>query len=141
MVDFSDDNRRLALSLSHRHTLFQDERHRLAMIESAYASKNSEQGGSYFNPESDLAVGVAFEYQGLLNRYYENQLSHRVVAGVGSYQQQSFGSDVTWDIEYEQTWQRNQAFSLNYGARLGRRVYDGESELLRSLFAGVNWRF
>ena len=140
-VDFSDDNRRLALALSHRHTLFQNQHHRLGLIESAYASKNNELGGSYFNPESDLALNIAMEYDGLLNRYYKKQLSHRVLAGLGSYQQESFGSDFTWDLEYEQTWQHSQAFSINYGARLGRRVYDGDSELLRSLFAGVNWRF
>lgn len=140
-VDFSDDNRRLALSLNHNHVLLQNERHRLSLTESAYASKNSEQDTAYFNPERDFALGLAVEYEGLLNRYYDNQLSHRVLAGLGNYQQKSFGNDYTWDLEYEQRWQRSKAFSVNYGANLGRRVYDGESELLRSIFAGVNWRF
>lgn len=141
VVDFSDDNRRLALSLSHTHTLMQNERHRLSLTESAYTSKNSEQGAAYYNPERDFSLGFSLEYEGLIKRYYDNLLSHRVVAGLGNYNQESFGSDFTWDLEYEQRWQRDKAFSINYGARIGQRVYDGESELLKSIFAGMNWRF
>lgn len=141
-AQFSDDNERRSLYLSHYHRLYEDEHHTVALREEAYWSDNS--AGSnvpYFNPEEDFSLGVVFLYDGVLKRRYEKKFSHSLNIGVGLYDQKGFGDSFIWDIEYTHTWTHSRFLEWSYGLLHRDRNYDGNSEYFNALFGRVNWRF
>ncbi len=141
-ADFSDGNRRNALSAQYEQRLFSSAHHRLSGILQGYYSDNSAGDEvAYFNPENEKALGAALRYDGILWRRYERNWSHYLRLGAGSYTQQDFGSGGIWDAEYGQRWQFSHTLDINYGLLYRSRIYDGDREGYRAVFGGVNWRF
>lgn len=141
-AEFSDDNERQSLYLSHYHRLYEDEHHTLALREEAYWSDNS--AGSnvpYFNPDEDYSLSAVLLYDGVLKRRYEKKFSHSLAIGVGLYDQDGFGDSFIWDIEYSHTWTHSKYLEWSYGLLHRDRTYDGEGEYFNALFGRVNWRF
>ncbi len=141
-TDFSDGNQRDAIAARYRQALFDSAHHQLAAIVQAYRGFNSADSNvPYFNPAGETSVGAALEYSGILARRYEQSWSHRLVLGVGQYEQQHYGRGGIWDAEYEQRWNLSPELYLNLGALYRSRIYDGGREGYSALFGGVNWRF
>lgn len=140
LMSFSDGNLRNALGFSHYHTVFQNEHHHFSLTESVGFSSNTKLDGPYFSPSVDGLVGVSAEYKGILDRHYDRYFQHRLRTGIGSYYQETVGTGLAMNVEYEHRWNRSKAFSWYYGASLARRPYDGNVEDNTGLFAGVNWK-
>ncbi|MFK7978077.1 MAG: poly-beta-1,6 N-acetyl-D-glucosamine export porin PgaA [Halioglobus sp.] len=139
---FSDDNERRSLYLSHYHRVYEDEHHTVALMEQAYWSDNS--GGSnvpYFNPEEDRSLSATLLYDGVLWRRLEKKFSHSLAIGVGVYDQDGFSNSFIWDIEYSHTWTHSRFLEWTYGLLHRDRSYDGEGEYFNAIFGRVNWRF
>ncbi len=141
-VDFSDGNLRQSIYASHYHQLYSNRNHSFALIESIYHSRNSEDDDRlYFNPESDVSVGLTGEYLGLIRNTYSYAWNHRLSVGAGVYEQKNYSGHFIWDVDYQQSWQFGKAFSVNYGLLHKYRVYDGDGEGYTALYGGINWRF
>ena len=115
--------------------------HQWSILESIYASENSKTDVIYFSPERDLDVGLALEYEGIIERDYDFQFTHKLLIGVGVYNQKNYGSDPTAQLSYRHNWQKDKTLSWFYGVGLNYHPYDGNSELRQSVFGGFEWRF
>lgn len=141
-AEFSDDNRRDAISAQYEQRLFTGAHHQLSGIVQGYYSDNSAGDDvPYFNPGNEKSFGVVLKYDGILWRRYERNLSHYVRLGAANYMQQGFDSGAIWDVEYGQRWQLDQTLSFNYGLQYRSRIYDGSREGYSAVLGGVNWRF
>ena len=142
LMDFSDDNERLEVGAALTQRLFTYYTHRLdATIESYYSQNSKDDDRFYYNPKMGLEAGGKLKYTDLLWRKYDRSLEHAVSAGVGSYYQKYYGSDVVWHLGYEQFLKLNDRLDFNYGYTMSRRVYDGDSELAHNFFLNMRWRF
>jgi biofilm PGA synthesis protein PgaA len=138
----SGDNDRDAVAANVRHAVYHSAHHEIAIGANAYYANNS--AGSdvpYFNPDSEYSYGGTLEYAGILSRRFDSSWSHRVVFGLGEYVQQDYSATPIWDVEYQQRWRINDAFSINGGVLYRSRVYDGDREGYRAFYTGVNWAF
>lgn len=82
----------------------------------------------YFSPESAFALTGGIRNTWRQYRRYQRMLIHRLSADVGLYDQQGFGSNPTWTLDYELEWQLSDRLALRGGMQLNRRVYDGGEE-------------
>ena len=82
----------------------------------------------YFSPKSVYAVHAGVRNTWRQFRRYQQTLIHRLSADAGVYEQQGFGSDPTWTLDYELEWHLSAQVSLRGGLTLNRRVYDGGRE-------------
>lgn len=140
-VDFSDGNDRLMWNATGYQVFYSRPHHQWAVIESLYASTNSETDGMYFSPDNDAAAGLALEYQGIIERDYDFEFRHKLLLGAGVYNQENYGSDQTAELDYRHIWQKDKTLSWFYGVGFGYHPYDGDGEFRKSLFGGFEWRF
>lgn len=140
-VDFSDNNQRWMWSGNGDQVFYRSPHHQWSILESIYASENSKTDVIYFSPERDLDVGLALEYEGIIERDYDFQFTHKLLIGVGVYNQKNYGSDPTAQLSYRHNWQKDKTLSWFYGVGLNYHPYDGNSELRQSVFGGFEWRF
>lgn len=141
-TDFSDSNVRQTLSASYRYTLYRNAGRELSATAQLYDGRNSGTNDVfYFNPSQENAATATLEYGAPLWRGETLAWSHRIALGGGIYRQREFSSEPIWDVEYEQRWNINPVFDINYGVMHRSRVYDGDRESYNALFGGVNWRF
>lgn len=82
----------------------------------------------YFSPESAFALSGGVRNTWRQYRRYERLLIHRLSADVGLYDQQGYGSNPTWTLDYELQWQLSDRLALRGGAQLNSRYYDGGEE-------------
>jgi len=115
--------------------------HQWALIESVYSSTNTKNNTIYFNPDSDVDLGLAAEYQGIIRRRYDFEFRHTLLLGFGGYSQQGYGTKPTAQLQYRHSWKRDKALEWFYGVGLNYHPYDGDLELRETLFGGVTWRF
>ncbi len=140
-VDFSDGNQRWMLGAQGYQVVWSNPHHQWALLESVYTSTNSENNTIYFNPSSDLDIGIAAEYQGIIKRHYDFEFRHTLLMGIGTYTQQDFGTDPTAQILYRHNWKRDKTLEWFYGVGLNYHPYDGDEELRSTAFGGFTWRF
>ena len=88
-----------------------------------------------------MEVGAILDNEWLLWRRYERSFGHRLQVGAGEYWQQSFGSNTSWFISYEQQFKWDNRFEINYGVTRTQHAYDGTNELFTQLFAKLNLLF
>lgn len=140
-VDFSDGNQRWMLGAKGYQVVWSNPHHQLALIESVSSSTNAKNNTIYFNPSNDLDIGLAAEYQGIINRHYDFEFRHTLLVGVGGYSQQEYGTKPTAQLQYRHNWKRDKALEWFYGVGLNYHPYDGNQELRETLFGGFTWRF
>ena len=142
LMDFSDDNARLEVGAALTQRLFTYYTHRLdATLETYYSQNSKDDDRFYYNPKMSMEAGGKLKYTDLLWRKYDRSLEHAVSAGVGSYHQKYYGSDVVWHLGYEQSLSLSDRLDFHYGYTMNRRVYDGDSELAHNFFLNMRWRF
>ena len=140
-VDFSDNNQRWMWSGNSDQVFYRSPHHQWSVLESIYVSENSKTDVIYFSPERDLDLGIALEYEGIIERDYDFQFTHKLLIGIGTYSQKNYGSDPTAQLSYRHNWQKDKTLSWFYGVGLNYHPYDGNSELRQSVFGGFEWRF
>lgn len=107
----------------------------------AGGSRNDSVAASYFNPASDASVDGVLEVSYSLPLGYRKNFTQYVTLGSGSYWQEDFGSDVTWQIGYGHRWTLAPSFGLEYGFMRQRSVYDGDAEFENSISVSLEWSF
>ena len=141
-MDFSDDNRRLALYGSFNQRLWTSYSRFLTGRLNFYTSSNSENDNRpYYNPENDFEVGAGLTYGNLIWRDYDKSLSHSLELDGGDYQQKNYGSALVWTVGYNQFLDWTDRLSASYGVSYGRRVYDGDPEKVINGFLNLVWKF
>jgi biofilm PGA synthesis protein PgaA len=139
--DFDDGNDVLRLNADTRWRLFERIRYMLDGYADVSASKSSKDDAVYFNPERDFQLLVGVDNFWRQFRSYDKVLSHRFGANIGLYDQQRFGSDSIWTLDYDLNWDINQQFALRIGWERSRRVYDGGREYATFWLFGFNGWF
>jgi biofilm PGA synthesis protein PgaA len=139
--DFSDGNRRQALTLGWLERMVTTPRFRLDLRPSFYTSSNSLDGAPYFNPSRDRATSVAFHADHLVWREYERSFGQQLQVAAGNYWQSGYGSKATGSLLYQHTWRWQPLTEWRYGAQFARNAYDGVGENTLLLFLNLNHRF
>jgi biofilm PGA synthesis protein PgaA len=140
-MDFSDGNRRNALSLNGRLRVLAQPRVKIDLMPALYRSTNSLQGVPYFNPVSDRSMALSLRTEQLLWRRYERSFGHELTLTGGSYWQQDYGTGSIGSLRYQQAWRNDPRTSLNWGVEIRRAIYDGVPERSANVFLNLNHRF
>ena len=140
-MKMDDGNQRQSLSLTLDRRLITKPHYKLTTHLRMDTSRNSESNVNYFNPSRDMEVGAILDNEWLLWRRYERSFGHRLQVGAGEYWQQSFGSNTSWLISYEQQFKWDNRFEIDYGVTRTQHAYDGTNELSTQFFAKLNLVF
>ena len=125
---FTDGNSRQMVNASYSQRVINRPGFNLTLTPSLYASSNSSQDVSYFSPSSDFAANLSAKAEGILYRRYDQVFGHRLIAGVGMYQQNGYATGLINDVSYEQFYRPDSDYEFKYGAGMTRRIYDGVPE-------------
>ena len=140
-MKMDDGNERQSLSLTLDRRLITKPHYKLTTHLRMDTSRNSESNVNYFNPSRDMEVSAILDNVWLLWRRYDRSFGHRLQVGVGEYWQQSFGSNTTWLISYEQQFKWDNRFEIDYGVTRTQHAYDGTNEFFTQLFVRLNLLF
>jgi biofilm PGA synthesis protein PgaA len=134
---FDDSNNRHSLSLFGNHRLLNEPKWKVDATAFAYTSRNSLDGASYFNPKQDksLAVGALIHWYQL--QQTNRRIYHRLHPQVGTYNQDGFGGNSVWRLDYELELQLNRRWLVRLGAGRGRHAYDGGVEYSTTFLLGL----
>lgn len=137
MAKFDDANKRRSVSLYGNHRVLNEPRWKVDATAFAYASRNSLDEASYFNPQRDhsLAVGALIHWNQLHRP--DRRIYHRLHPQVGTYDQRGFGEESVWRLDYELELQLNRRWSVRLGAGRGRHAYDGGTEYSTTFLLGL----
>ncbi len=141
MMDFTDENRRDTLSLSHFQRLIYGPYYNLDAHVWAGAMQNTKGDKVYYNPEEDAYISV--EAKNIWNLYTLYAMNIKQILGleIGSHWEKEYGSNMTGALSLEQQWQMNENFGFDFGYLRKRSSYDGEIEYASELFLNLNGRF
>ncbi|GAB3538584.1 poly-beta-1,6 N-acetyl-D-glucosamine export porin PgaA [Noviherbaspirillum agri] len=137
---FSDDNRREATRIWWTERWISGPSFKLSTTAALSASRNSEAGTSYFNPERDREAAVTVVGEWLGWRRYENAFRQRVSLTAGHYSQKGFSGGAVGDLRYEHEWRMDPALYLLYGIGHALHPYDGEREHRNYAYLSLYWR-
>lgn len=140
-LDFSDGNIRKNARATIFQRLITRPHYKLDGTAGVYASTNTRDITSYFNPGKDLNLDITLVNEWLQFRHYERAFRHRLGLSLGSYYQESFGAKGIGSLFYEQQWNPNDTFEISYGISRARKAYDGNMENHTRLYLTLDWRF
>ncbi len=140
VADYDDGNDRRSAHVSVLERVINQTRHKLSVLGSLYASRNSETGTAYYNPERDVDVRVGLMHEWRMHRDYRSRHTLRSQIWYGNYQQRGFGSDGLWQVGVEYEHNLDEVFDLLLGVRFGRRPYDGVQEREEEVYMTVRAR-
>jgi len=140
MQSFDDGNTQTGIGLDSRWRLLSREAWRLDGTAALGSSRSSLDNALYFNPSGDRTAVLGADARWTAFKRYERVIYHRLRAQLGSYWQQSFGSDGTWALEYEFDMRLNSAWGLRLGLQRTRNVYDGNPEYGTFFLASLEGR-
>lgn len=138
---YSDGNDRMSIGGSAVQLLYARPHFDLTGRVDLYASRNSQPGGPYFAPESDVSAAVGLLAQHVAWRRYERVFTHALSVDIGVYDQKGFAADWVGVVRYGHRWRRDPKTEFSYGITFDRRVYDGVSEKGLSFIVGLTQRF
>jgi biofilm PGA synthesis protein PgaA len=138
-ANFSDGNRRRAADLGVTGRVLTRPRLQLDLGADLYASHNTLDGTTYFNPRRDGAATVTAHLDHVLVERYGRTWHQLVDLAVGSYAQQGQSAGWVADVGYGQAWQPHEG--LGFGWRLGwhSQPYDGRRETRATLELTLHW--
>lgn len=140
-MDFSDGNQRHTTEARWTERVVAGPVYKLEITAGIYTSNNSLADRPYFNPSRDFSPTLEFANEWLQWRRYTRDFRHRLVATVGDYKQQGFGSSPLYNIRYEQEWNADDRLSLRYGLGHSQQPYDGVKTSRNYGYFYMNWRF
>jgi biofilm PGA synthesis protein PgaA len=140
-MDFSDSNRREITQARWTERVIAGPIYKLEITGALYASHNSLAGAPYFNPSNDFSPTLEFANEWLQWRRYTRAFRHRLVASIGSYWQEGFGTGAVYDARYEQEWDADDRLTFRYGIGRGEHPYDGVQTARNYCYFYLNWRF
>jgi biofilm PGA synthesis protein PgaA len=140
-MDFSDNNRRDMTQARWTERVIAGPVYKLEITGALYASHNSLAGAPYFNPSNDFSPTLEFANEWLQWRRYTRAFRHRLVASVGGYWQEGFGTGPVYDARYEQEWDADDRLTFRYGIGRSEHPYDGEQTTRNYCYFYLNWRF
>jgi biofilm PGA synthesis protein PgaA len=136
----SDGNERVAVGASLVQQLHASEGLWLRGRVDAYTSSNSQPGGPYFAPSSDLSLAAGLSFEQRLWRRYQRQFTHVASVDAGVYDQAGFKASWIGVARYEHRWRRDPWTEIFYSVGLDRRVYDGVGERGLQIAVGLRQR-
>jgi biofilm PGA synthesis protein PgaA len=140
-MDFSDSNLRDIVQARWTERVIAGPVYKLEITGALYASHNSLAGAPYFNPSNDISPTLEFVNEWLQWRRYTRAFRHRLVASVGGYWQEGFGSGPVWGTRYEQEWEADDRLTFRYGIGVSEHPYDGVQTDRYYCYFNLNWRF
>ncbi len=140
-LEFSDGNRRIITSASAFQRLIQQPRYKLDGRLGVYASNNSRDDASYYNPASDFSLDASLLNEWLLSRRYSRVFLHRLGLNLGVYSASGYSSKPVGGLNYEHEWRLDDSLGVIYGVALNRPVYDGVYETHSRFYLNLRWRF
>ncbi len=140
-LGLSDGNDRLSIGGSLVQLLHSRPHFDLTGRVDLYTSRNSQPGGPYFAPESDLSAAAGLRAQHVAWRRYERVFVQALSVDFGVYDQKGYSADWIGVLRYEHRWRRDPKTELSYGVTFDRRVYDGVAEKGLSFVVGLTQRF
>ena len=138
---FSDGNQRTEAVLQGSERLYAAPRWWLDGLLELAASRNSQEGGPYFNPGSDASALASLRATHILYRHYQTVWQQQLTLGLGSYQQQGFGSGAITAWSYGQRLRHNDVLELGASLAALSRPYDGRREKTLRLSVDLTYRF
>ena len=140
-INMSDDNRRTSVSAALYQRLMNRPRYKLDGWLRLYASDNTRENASYFNPDSDFSPSVTLRNDWLGWRRYERAFYHRLSLSAGTYRQTGYSSSALWLAAYEHNWWLSDRTEVLYGVSRSMHPYDGVDEFETRLFGSLVWKF
>jgi biofilm PGA synthesis protein PgaA len=140
-LEFSDGNQRTIENASAFQRLINRPRYKLDGRLGIYASQNTRNATSYYNPGSDLSLDASVINEWLLMRRYDRSFLHRLGLSLGMYEENGFSDKLVPGLFYEHEWRLYDRINLIYGVALNRPAYDGVYETHTRLYLNLHWRF
>lgn len=141
VLPFSDGNLRTVLSSHADQRVYTTPHLQLNGTVDLAASQNSSTDEPFFNPRHDALGAGGVDLTHILYRRYDFTYSHRLVATIGPYWEQRFGTGLAWSIRYEQRVAWNDTGEVSVGLSFSRQPFDGEYENDVALTLGSTLRF
>jgi len=138
---FSDGNQRLAAILTGRERIYTRPHLKADLMINIAATRNSQEGGPYFNPRSDLEVLPTLNLTHTLYRRYETVWEQTFILGVGAYKQQDFGTGAIAVAGYGMRYRYNDVFDIGATVIGINRPYDGVRERELRFMLDMSFRF
>lgn len=138
---FSDGNGRDIVAARWTERVVAGPVYKLEVTGTVAASRNSNGNAVYFNPSRDRQADLEFANEWLQWRRYERAFRHRLIATVGHYWQESFGSSPVYGARYEQEWSADDRLVLRYGVGRTLHSYDAARTGRNYVYVALNWRF
>ncbi|WP_136066819.1 poly-beta-1,6 N-acetyl-D-glucosamine export porin PgaA [Modicisalibacter radicis] len=140
-MDLEDGNLRRAISGYWTEEIYGHDEWNITGQLFAGTSKNDEVEASYFNPRQDASASGEFEFSHTLPLGYRKSLVQALTLGGGRYWQEDYGSEPTWAVGYQHSWEFEPDVLFEYGISRQKSVYDGVPEYGNFITAGFEWRF
>ena len=140
-LDFSDGNRSTAVSLNGRERLYTRPHWNADLLLGLESNHNSQPGGPYFAPESDLMFSPVLSMNHVMYRRYETSWTQNVLLGFGAYAQKGYGTGGVATLGYGQRFRWNDVLEVGLTYSITRRPYDGKQERHQRLAFDLNYRF
>lgn len=105
-----------------------------------YQSRNTLDGAPYFNPKRDHSLGIVHRTDFIFQTSYRRHVDSLFVR-LSAYDQDDFGTHMSWGVRYEQDYEFDNFRALRWGAGYARNVYDGLPEGEMRLDLRYVWRF
>jgi biofilm PGA synthesis protein PgaA len=141
LVDFSDGNRRTALSGRYRERLLTLPRFRVDAVAGLYASHNTKDNVAYFSPANDGSFAPEIDLSHVLYRRDGIVYEHRLALSPGLYWQERFGARPVGALRYDHRFRSGDRVDAGVGVALGRQSYDGQYETSLALLFDATVRF
>ncbi len=138
---FTDSNDRFEAGINFTEKLFDVPLLDIDGTIELYGSKNSREDAPYFNPEQDLSAQAVLKAEHILYRFYDTNISHKLEAGGGIYEQKHYDTGWIAHLRYEQRYSFYQHIEAVLGGELGRNMYDGEPEPYYQINALLHAKF
>ncbi|MCJ7557176.1 MAG: poly-beta-1,6 N-acetyl-D-glucosamine export porin PgaA [Gammaproteobacteria bacterium] len=139
-ANFDDGNNRSSIFVYGRQRIMNQPRFKLDATGTLGASRNSLDTASYYNPSQDRSVSVGADMRWLRPLENNRRLYHRLHPQVGSYSQESYGSNSLWSLDYEFGMRFNDSWSMRVGVQRARHAYDGSIEYSNTVLLGLEGR-
>ena len=138
---FSDHNLRREYTLTGKERLWQTPTLTLDLESGISASENNRRNTRYYNPEWDLSTTATLSVNNQMYRHYDTLWSQQLIAGGGSYWQESLSAGAITLFGYGQRIQWKNVIDAGVILNWNKRPYDGKRESNLSVTFDANLRF